>query len=559
MMRSRGRWARSVLLAGIVGIATACAREAGPPRTAEAGAVWPSERIERVNLSEMFVGIDGEATFVLLEGESGRVRVHDPERARRRFPPASTFKIPNSLIALETGVADGPEFPLPFDSVATPARSWWPRSWAGDQTMRTAFRESVAWYYQELARRIGPERMAEWVERLDYGNLDTSPEVDRFWLEGSLRISPEEQVEFLRRLWAGELPVSGRTAAVVRELLRLEEGDGWRLSGKTGTAELTPTRELGWLVGAVERTAGEAESGTESGAAWFFALEMEGERVWEEWPPSRRTQLVKRILRRLASIPPDPPPGASRGTESLAPEPRGVVAPPFVAATEDAPVAFEPPTADPDRWLLAFLDVETTGLVPGWHEMIDLGLVMTDLEGVPVDSLFLRIQPEHPERTSEGARRVNAFDPARWRELGALSTEASADSLARFHRRVAGDRPVMLVAFNSWFDAAFLDYLFRGKGGSWRELYHYFVLDIPSMAWSVGYRGLNGTELSRALGIPDEPHVAEQHTGLTGARLNARLYRALRERRPQETRRRRHLRSDRSVSGAGCPARGADR
>lgn len=201
--------------------------------------------------------------------------------------------------------------------------------------------------------------------------------------------------------------------------------------------------------------------------------------------------------------------------------------PSHVSATETAPVALAFPAADPDRWLLAFLDIETTGLVPGWHEMIDLGLVVADLEGVPLDSLFLRIQPEHPERTSEGARHVNAFDPARWRELGALGPSAAVDSLVRFQRRVAGERDVMLVAFNSWFDTAFLDHLFRGAGRSWRELYHYFVMDVPSMAWSLGYRGLTGSELSTALGVPDEPHVAEEHTGLTGARLNARLYRAL--------------------------------
>lgn len=203
------------------------------------------------------------------------------------------------------------------------------------------------------------------------------------------------------------------------------------------------------------------------------------------------------------------------------PEPRSV------SVTERAPVPSSTPATDSADWLLAFVDVETTGLQPGWHEMIDLGLVMTDLDGAVLDSLFLRIQPRHPERTSEGARRVNAFDPARWRELGALDGEAAIDRLRAFHRGVAGDRHVLLVAFNSQFDAAFLDHLFRSAGGSWRELYHYFVLDIPSMAWSRGYRDLTGTALARRLGVADEPQVAELHTGITGAMLNVRIYRAL--------------------------------
>jgi DNA polymerase III alpha subunit (gram-positive type) len=177
------------------------------------------------------------------------------------------------------------------------------------------------------------------------------------------------------------------------------------------------------------------------------------------------------------------------------------------------------------------VDVETTGLVPGYHEMVDVGIVMTDLEGRELDQLFLRLQPENPERTSEGARAVNAFDADRWRELGAASPGEAVERIVSFHRRVAAERGVLLVALNSHFDAAFLDHLFRSQNREWRELYHYFVLDLPSMAWSLGLRNLDGTSLAAALGVEDEPHVAAEHTGITGAELNARLYRALLSRR----------------------------
>ncbi|MGI9272846.1 MAG: 3'-5' exonuclease [Woeseiaceae bacterium] len=185
------------------------------------------------------------------------------------------------------------------------------------------------------------------------------------------------------------------------------------------------------------------------------------------------------------------------------------------------------PDESADDWLLAFVDVETTGLTPGHHEMIDIGIVITDLDGSELDELFVRIQPEHPERTSDGARAVNAFDEDRWQELGALSVDDAIDRMVLFHTNVAGDRNIMMVAFNSHFDASFLDHLFRSRERSWRELYHYFILDIPSMAWSLGIRGLTGSSISGILDIEDEPHVAELHTGITGARLNARIYRAL--------------------------------
>ncbi|MEM7084479.1 MAG: hypothetical protein AAF465_17290 [Pseudomonadota bacterium] len=192
------------------------------------------------------------------------------------------------------------------------------------------------------------------------------------------------------------------------------------------------------------------------------------------------------------------------------------------------------PDQDPDAWLLAFVDVETTGLIPGYHEMIDIGVVITDLDGNTLDELFIRIQPDHPERTDEGARAVNAFDATRWKELGADSPDAAIDKLVQFHDDIAGERQILMVAFNSHFDTAFLDHLFRSRERSWRELYHYFVLDLPSMAWNADLRGLTGSNLAVKLGVDDEPHVAELHTGITGAKLNARIYRALIEYRTKD-------------------------
>ena len=155
-------------------------------------------------------------------------------------------------------------------------------------------------------------------------------------------------------------------------------------------------------------------------------------------------------------------------------------------------------------------------------------MILTDVDGDEVDRLFVRIQPEHPERTSDGARAVNAFDDARWRELGALAPNDAVERIIDFHERLRGERSVLLVAYNSHFDAAFIDHLFKGQGRRWRELFHYFILDLPSMAWSRGHRHLDGGALARALGVEDEPRIAEQHTGITGAELNVRIYRALR-------------------------------
>lgn len=185
------------------------------------------------------------------------------------------------------------------------------------------------------------------------------------------------------------------------------------------------------------------------------------------------------------------------------------------------------PDINNEQWLLAHIDVETTGLIPGYHEMVDIGIVMTNLDGKILDSLFLRIQPNFPERLSPGAYEVNAFNTEKWKKLGALSNTAAVDSIISFHKKVAGDKQVLIVAYNSHFDAAFLDHLFRNVNKSWRELYYYFILDIPSMAWGLGFRDLTGQEIMKLYNIKDEPHIAEKHTGITGALKNVRIYNAL--------------------------------
>jgi beta-lactamase class D len=218
---------------------------------------------------------------------------HNPSRARTRFLPGSTFKIPNTLIALETGVAPGADFEIAWDESLRPTSGFWAKSWSQDHTLRSALQNSVYWYYQELARRIGSERMQLYLDQFEYGNKSMAGGLDQFWLHGDLRISPDEQVRFLQRLYSGELGVSGKSTEILKDLLVLEDGGDFRLSGKTGTVGVAPGRELAWLVGYVER--GER--------VFLFALNVEGEEVWERWgQPDERLELVRSILRELSVL-----------------------------------------------------------------------------------------------------------------------------------------------------------------------------------------------------------------------------------------------------------------
>jgi beta-lactamase class D len=161
--------------------------------------------------------------------------------------------------------------------------------------MTRAFQRSTVWFYQEVARRVGEERMRDWVRRAGYGNADIDGGIDAFWLEGELRISAEEQIDLLRRLYAGDLPFSERSMAIVRRVMLTEGGDGYVLRGKTGWARqhgVDNELHTGWLVGWVER----------DGNAYLFATQIGSAET--DFPMRRAQQEITRgALRELGVLP----------------------------------------------------------------------------------------------------------------------------------------------------------------------------------------------------------------------------------------------------------------
>jgi len=196
---------------------------------------------------EKFRAAGVEGVFVLHRLGSNEYRTNDPAAAQKRYLPASTFKIFNSLVALETGVIADEHEVFPWDGEARRVESW-----NRDHDLASAFRYSAVWYYQEIARRVGAEQMQYWIDRAGYGNQDIGGQPDLFWLKGNLRISPYEQVQLLERLYTNDLPFSQRSMDIVKSIMKIEETDGWRLSGKTGwgTAD---GEDVGWFVGFLER------------------------------------------------------------------------------------------------------------------------------------------------------------------------------------------------------------------------------------------------------------------------------------------------------------------
>ena len=216
----------------------------------------------RTDLARLFADAGTAGTFVGYKVEDYLVISSDSDRSGEPRLPASTFKITNSLIALETGVVGDPDKDVfKWDGVVRSIEAW-----NKDHTMRSAIAVSAVPVYQEIARRIGQERMQKYVDLLEYGNRNIGGGIDQFWLTGDLRIDPVQQIDFVDRLRRGALPISKRSQDLVRDILPVTKVGDVTIRAKSGLlgAE-TGKPSLGWMVGWAEK--GSAQT--------VFALNMD--------------------------------------------------------------------------------------------------------------------------------------------------------------------------------------------------------------------------------------------------------------------------------------------
>ena len=187
-------------------------------------------------------------SILIYDAKNAKYYSNDFKRATTEFLPASTFKVTNSMIGIETGILKDRNHTFKWDG--EPRRL---KNWEADLTLAEAYKVSCVPCYQEVARTIGTERMNEYLKKFDYGNMEvTDSMIDIFWLEGEFKISQKQQIEFLKRFYNKELPISDRTFAIMRKLMVLDENDDYTLSGKTGWA-IRNGNNIGWFIGFVEK------------------------------------------------------------------------------------------------------------------------------------------------------------------------------------------------------------------------------------------------------------------------------------------------------------------
>ncbi|SDR24356.1 class D beta-lactamase [Pseudovibrio sp. Tun.PSC04-5.I4] len=243
------------------------------------------EIVEREDLNEVFLQSGSEGTFVLYDIAKDRMVLVNRSRAAARKIPASTFKIPNSLIALELGIVAGVD-----EVVPTGNRKLALESWRKPMGLREAIMVSNVPVYQEIAQRVGPKAYTEWLAKLQYGNATIGENVERFWLNGPLEISAKEQAVFLSKLATRDLPFSERTLDDVHEITLLEDTSGYELHAKTGWS-ISTKPGIGWWVGWVEQ----------NDSVYTFALNMD---IHSRSDLPKRIDLARNFLMRLGLLDP---------------------------------------------------------------------------------------------------------------------------------------------------------------------------------------------------------------------------------------------------------------
>lgn len=189
--------------------------------------------------------VDG--CFTMLNNADGKITVYNMNLDTQRFSPASTFKIVNSLIGLQTGRITDEKMIITWDGIKRPVEFW-----NKDMDMTEAFKVSCVPYYQEVARRIGKDTMQQWIDSIGYGNKNISGPIDSFWLNGRLKISPDEQLGLVKKLYFDLLPFRKSTQQMVRDVMLQENNTAYKLSYKTGWGDDDKGNSIGWVIGWIE-------------------------------------------------------------------------------------------------------------------------------------------------------------------------------------------------------------------------------------------------------------------------------------------------------------------
>lgn len=242
-----------------------------------------AEDVVRDDLAPVFAEQNISGGFVLYDPSTEQMTLVNQDWCRLEAAPASTFKIINAMMALDTRVVMSTRRLLPYGGGETRIAAW-----AKDMNLGAAVRASNVPIFQGIAKRIGLETYRKRLAAIGYGNADVGSDVTTFWLNGPLAISPIGQAKVLSELALGRLGFTDRASAFIRSatLVAEDKATGRKLYGKTGW-NMDARPATGWFVGWVEDGQGEVKS---------FALLAE---IRDQAAADKRVPLATALLKAL--------------------------------------------------------------------------------------------------------------------------------------------------------------------------------------------------------------------------------------------------------------------
>ena len=252
------------------------------------GACSPNNVTKEDSWKSYFDSSNVDGCFALYDNASGQFSVYNLSRYKdSAYLPASTFKIMNSLIGIETGRIVNEKMVIKWDGIVRKHDNGDTiKEWNKDLTMAEAFKVSCVPYYQEVARRIGRDTMQQWLDSVKYGNKKIGNRVDSFWLDNSLKITPDEQLGLVKKLYFNQLGFQKRTQDIVKKVMLQEDNANYKLYYKTGLGYKENGNSIGWMVGWIE----------ENHHPYFFVLNVEGKHDAELW--TIRKNILTKILKK---------------------------------------------------------------------------------------------------------------------------------------------------------------------------------------------------------------------------------------------------------------------
>ncbi|MEJ7737905.1 MAG: penicillin-binding transpeptidase domain-containing protein [Chitinophagaceae bacterium] len=224
----------------------------------------PNNVREDKSLKRIFDEHNVDGCFGMFDNGLGNFTIYNLSRFKdSAYLPASTFKIVNALIGIQTGRVKDSSAVIPWDGIVRKIPEW-----NQDLTMMQAFHFSSVPWYQELARRIGRDTMQKWLDTLGYGALRGRAliaKIDTFWLDNTVKITADEQLGLAKRLYFEQLPFFHRTQQIVKNMMKQEENANYKLGYKTGWGSTEKGHSLGWVAGWIE----------ENRHPYFFVLQLE--------------------------------------------------------------------------------------------------------------------------------------------------------------------------------------------------------------------------------------------------------------------------------------------